>query len=79
MKRSSCLTSAVVLTASVLSSFAGAAEPMKALIVDGQNNHKVWPQTTKMMKQYLEDTKLFSVDVVTHAPKGSDPNFKPEL
>ena len=54
-----------------------AAEKLKALIVDGQNNHPCWPKTTPMMKQYLEDTGLFTVDVVTHAPKGEDPNFKP--
>ena len=58
---------------------AQAAEPIKALIVDGQNNHRVWPQTTKMMKSYLEDTKLFTVDVATAAPRGTDPNFKPEF
>ena len=28
---------------------AGAVEPMRALIVDGQNNHGNWPTTTKMM------------------------------
>ncbi len=56
-----------------------AAEPLKALIVDGQNNHAVWPTTTKMMKRYLEDTKLFSVDVATAAPKGTDPDFKPNF
>ena len=56
---------------------ATAAEPLKALIVDGQNNHDVWPKTTQMMKRYLEDTKLFTVDVVTHAPRGADPEFKP--
>lgn len=54
-----------------------AAEKLKALIVDGQNNHACWPKTTPMMKRYLEDTGLFTVDVVTHAPKGEDPNFKP--
>lgn len=36
---------------------------IKALIVDGQNNHVVWPKSTIMMKQYLEETGLFSVDV----------------
>lgn len=41
----------------------GAAEKMKALIVDGQNNHVVWPKATLMLKQYLEDTGLFTVDV----------------
>ncbi len=56
-----------------------AAEPLKALIVDGQNNHGVWPTTTKMMKSYLEETNLFTVDVATAAPKGTDPNFKPEF
>ena len=56
-----------------------AAEPIKALIVDGQNNHAVWPTTTKMMKRYLEETKLFTVDVATAAPEGTDPNFKPDF
>ncbi|WP_035335558.1 ThuA domain-containing protein [Dokdonia sp. PRO95] len=41
-------------------------EPVKqlrALIVDGQNNHGVWPKTTMMMKSYLEETGLFQVDI----------------
>ena len=54
-----------------------AAEPLKALIVDGQNNHGNWPQTTRMMKKYLEDSGRFTVDIVTHAPKGEDAAFKP--
>ena len=36
---------------------------LKALIIDGQNNHAVWPKSTIMMKQYLEETGLFKVDV----------------
>jgi len=40
-----------------------AAQPLKALIVDGQNNHGMWPKTTVMMKKYLEDSQLFKVDV----------------
>ena len=40
-----------------------AAEKLKALIVDGQNNHDVWPKSTIMMKRYLEGTDLFEVDV----------------
>ena len=42
---------------------ATAAEKIKALIVDGQNNHAVWPKATVMMKQYLENSGLFEVDV----------------
>jgi len=56
---------------------AAAAGPHKALIVDGQNNHANWPHTTQMMRKYLEDSGLFTVDVVTHAPKGEDPAFQP--
>ncbi|NJX15885.1 ThuA domain-containing protein [Tamlana crocina] len=36
---------------------------IKVLIVDGQNNHSVWPKSTIMMKQYLEETGLFEVDI----------------
>ncbi|MFN8709782.1 MAG: ThuA domain-containing protein, partial [Planctomyces sp.] len=56
-----------------------AAEPLRALIVDGQNNHGVWPQTTQMMKQFLEESGRFTVEVATAAPKGTDPNFHPEF
>ena len=63
-----------------VSSPAFAAEPqLKALIVEGQNNHGVWPKTTQMMKRYLEETKLFSVDVATTAKEGTDPSFKPDF
>jgi len=36
---------------------------IKALIIDGQNNHYVWPKTTMMMKDYLEETGLFEVSI----------------
>lgn len=36
---------------------------LKALIIDGHNNHYVWPKTTMMMKDYLEQTDLFEVDI----------------
>lgn len=39
------------------------AKTIKVLIIDGQNNHEVWPKSTLMMKQYLEETGLFKVDV----------------
>ncbi|MFX0556881.1 ThuA domain-containing protein [Maribacter sp. CXY002] len=42
-----------------------AKEPskLKALIIDGQNNHFIWPKTTMMMKDYLEETNLFEVAI----------------
>lgn len=47
---------------------------LSALIIDGQNNHVQWPKTTVMMKQYLEETGLFTVDVARTAYtwKGDD-------
>lgn len=36
---------------------------LKALIIDGENSHGVWPKTTMMLKDYLEQTGLFEVDV----------------
>lgn len=56
-----------------------AADKLAALIIDGQNNHGVWPKTTKMMQRYLEETGLFTVDVATTAKQGIDPNFKPDF
>jgi uncharacterized protein len=45
-----------------------AAEPIKVLIVDGQNNHN-WRATTPILKQILEEAKLFAVDVATAPEK----------
>jgi hypothetical protein len=36
---------------------------LRVLIVDGQNNHYVWPKTTQIMKSYLEQTDLFDIDI----------------
>jgi len=70
---------ALALFATFFLAASSSAEPLKALIIDGQNNHGVWPTTTKMMKKYLEDTGLFAVDVATTAPKGTDEKFKPDF
>ena len=52
---------------------------MKVLIIDGQNNHD-WKQTTPVLKQLLEETKLFEVDVLTTPPKGGDfSSFSPDF
>lgn len=36
---------------------------LKALIIDGQNNHYVWPKTTMILRDYLKETELFDVDI----------------
>lgn len=50
---------------------ASAAPSMKALIVDGQNNHN-WKETTPHLKKLLEETGLFTVDVAT-TPRAGQP------
>ncbi|MEQ1851150.1 MAG: ThuA domain-containing protein [Chthoniobacteraceae bacterium] len=47
-----------------------AADKIKVLIVDGQNNHK-WKETTPVLKQILEEPGLFTVDVSTSPEKGA--------
>jgi uncharacterized protein len=53
-----------------------AAEPIKVLIVDGQNNHN-WRATTPILKKILEDAKIFTVEVAT-APDKPRPPQKPK-
>jgi type 1 glutamine amidotransferase len=60
MKFTNALALAVLLV--VIPSVGSAAE-MKVLIIDGQNNHGAWPKTTFMMKSYLEETGMFTVDI----------------
>lgn len=55
-----------------LPSVALAGPKYKVLVVDGQNNHKIWPQTTQMIKGYLQETGLFSIEVATTPSEGSD-------
>lgn len=67
------LSSAVMLSA---------ADKIKILIVDGQNNHK-WEITTPVLKHALESSGAFTVDVSTSPPKAAAPEawdgFKPDF
>lgn len=47
----------------VISPAAHGADKIKALIVDGQNNHAAWPKSTIIMRDYLKATGLFEVDI----------------
>ena len=40
---------------------------IRALIVDGQNNHEQWPKITYLLKKEMEGTGLFTVDVARSA------------
>ncbi|NBR86505.1 MAG: ThuA domain-containing protein [Verrucomicrobia bacterium] len=67
-----------LLCASLIASTTATAA-IKALIVDGQNNHD-WKGTTPHLKKYLEETGLFEVDVATTPDnKGDMSTFKPDF
>ncbi len=56
-----------------------ASAKIKALIVDGQNNHD-WRKTTPVLKAALESSGLFTVDVATSPPQGQKlDGFKPQF
>ena len=59
-----------------------AADKLKVLIIDGQNNHK-WDITTPVLKDALESSGAFTVEVSTTPPKGSPAEawhaWKPEF
>ena len=60
------LTSLLTVAALALTGIthANAAEPLKVLIVDGQNNHN-WQDTSPFLKKQLEATDRFAVDIST--------------
>jgi hypothetical protein len=53
-----------------LSGAASAADPIKVLIVDGQNNHD-WERTTPYIQDFLKATGRFDVEVATTPEKGA--------
>ena len=67
----------LVFAAIPVSAGSSSAKTLKALIVDGQNNHN-WQETTPVLKKLLEQTGLYKVDVAT-SPAKKEPmeDFKP--
>ena len=47
-----------------------AARVYRVLLIDGQNNHK-WPETTPVLKDALESSRRFQVDISTSPAKGA--------
>lgn len=68
MTRLLVLTAVLVLTQ--LTVHAPAAEKLKLLIVDGQNNHN-WKATTPILQEFLSRSGRFEVSVVTSPPNKS--------
>jgi hypothetical protein len=60
-----------VLTATLSLSLMQAAAPVRVLIIDGDNNHAAWPETTRLMKKVLEEAGM-QVTTVTVVCKDTD-------
>lgn len=73
---------AAVVAGVLLSTATAAAEPLRVLIVDGQNNHN-WQSTTPILKEFLAKSGRFTVDVATtppaRQPKDAWNNFQPKF
>src|SRR6266849_4700882 len=84
--RTICSLLALFACAALCTSFpfaSGAEQPkpekIKALIVDGKNNH-AWQKTTPVLKAALESSGLFTVDVATSPPHGQKMDgFQPDF
>ena len=82
MKRISVALAMLVFTVLSLSQAASAADKLRLLIIDGQNNHN-WKAMTPPMKAKLESTGRFTVEVATTpAGRGSKEawaKFRPDF
>lgn len=54
----------ILLSAEFLFAKPSSAKPIKVLVVDGFSNHD-WKQTTEFIRDTLEESGLFKVDVST--------------
>ncbi len=70
---------AIIISVFLFANCVYAAPTIKALIVDGQNNHD-WAATTPVLKEILEECGLFKVDVATSPAQGkSMEDFTPDF
>ena len=75
------LTSALLILLALTSSVLAAAPGLRALLVTGQTNpYHDWTKSTPLIKKYLEQTGLFTVDVATTPARGEDMSvFRPKF
>lgn len=73
------MRSSIALACLLSAAIAFGKDPIRVLIIDGQNNHN-WQQTTPILKEILEEGGLFQVDVATTPAKGEDMSgFAPDF
>ena len=65
------LVLALLLTASLCSGCSGAGKKIQGVIITGQNNHN-WPVSHLAIKNTLENSGLFAMDVAVSPAPGED-------
>jgi type 1 glutamine amidotransferase len=65
---------AALMVAATLTSAAGRIHVM---LLDGDNNHRTWPETSKLMKRVLDESGLFDTTIVT-LPRADIGSFTPD-
>jgi hypothetical protein len=71
----------LLIAAVMIASFSGCKTETayKTLIITGQNNHK-WETSSPILKQILNETGLFSSEIMTTPPAGGDmKDFEPDF
>ena len=69
-----------ILSIMFFSSMAYAKDPIKVLIVSGQNNAHNWQASQVILQKILNESELFQADIACSPKKGEDmSNFKPDF
>jgi hypothetical protein len=75
------LKSIVLVISCVAAALAASAAPLKVMLLTGQSNkYHDWSKSSPLVKQHLEQTGLFAVEVVTTPAQGQDMSgFAPDF
>lgn len=79
MRKNIVVSVLVLICLSVCSASCMAAKPIRTIVVTGQNNHN-WQVSHLVLKDILEKSGLFQVDLAVSPPKGGDMSgFAPDF
>src|SRR5262245_51409454 len=73
MRRLTTACIALMVASNVISG----AGPIRVMLLDGDNNHRNWPDTSRLMKKVFDESGLFETTLVT-VPRSEIDNFRPD-
>ena len=71
------VTSGFIVALMLAATTTSAAGPIRLMLLDGDNNHRNWPDTSSVMKKVLDESGLFITTIVT-VPRAEIGRFKPD-